>query len=256
MFKKIICIAILLFSFAGFGCEPAGPPKTILFIGNSFTYVNDLPGLFTKLARSGGKLVAAGMVAPGGYKLIQHVNDGNTIQKLNSQKWDMVVLQEQSQTPAIEDDKYDIMYPAIRSFNEMIRKAGAVPILYLTWGRKNGDTELGYSDYASMQDSLTKGYMDIAQELSIEVSPVGAAWKTAHERRPELELWAGDGVHPSLAGSYLAACVFYAVIYKKSPEGLGFKAGLDVDTASFLQTVASETVLTDTKKWLIPEEGK
>jgi hypothetical protein len=129
-------------------------------------------------------------------------------------------------------------------------------MLYMTWGRKNGDKDFGYKDYDSMQDSLTEGYMGIAEKLSIEVAPVGVAWKTAHERRMQLELWAGDGIHPSLAGSYLAACVFYAAIYKKSPVGLGFTAGLDKDTAGFLQSVAAETVLADLKKWFIPVEEK
>lgn len=256
MFKKIICFAILVFCFAVCGCGPAGLAKTILFIGNSFTGVNDLPNLLTQLARSGGKLVAADMCVPGGYKLFQHLKDTNTIQKLNSQKWDLVVLQEQSQTPAIEDDRYGLMYPAIREFNDKIRKLGAVPMLYMTWGRKNGDSEFGYSDYASMQESLIEGYMGIAHELSIEVAPVGVAWKTAHEQRPQLELWLVDGIHPSLAGSYLAACVFYAAIYKKSPAGLDFTASLDKDTAKFLQSIAAETVLTDLKKWFIPEEEK
>jgi hypothetical protein len=251
--KQILYAAILIGLLAGCGPETTGPTKSILFIGNSFTSVNNLPNLFTQLALSGGKSVTAAMCAQGGYKLFQHAADPVTGRELEEHKWDVVVLQEQSQTPAIENDKNAYMYPAIRDFNERIRKAGAVPMLYLTWGRKNGDSEFGYSDYSSMQEALTLGYMGIAQELSIEVAPVGAAWKTAHERQPILLLWAGDGIHPALAGSYLAACVFYAVIYGKSPEGLGYTAGLPLDTATFLQAIAAETVLTDPKKWFIPQ---
>jgi len=227
------------------------PAKAVLFIGNSFTYANNLPGLLVQLADSGGKKITTGMAAPGGYKLFQHASDPATKKVMEGRRWDVVVLQEQSQTPAIDNDKNTLMYPAVRELNDRIKKAGAVPMLYLTWGRKNGDIEFGYSDYNSMQEALTRGYMDIAKELSIEVSPVGVAWQTVHEKRPSLELWAGDGIHPNLAGSYLAACVFYAVIYGKSPEALSFTAGLPADTAVFLQVTASETVLTDPQKWLI-----
>ncbi|MGD0566033.1 MAG: DUF4886 domain-containing protein [Candidatus Goldiibacteriota bacterium] len=257
MFKRIIFFVlpaiIVFFTSCGDG-NPAlsGPEISILFIGNSFTSVNDLPGLFTKLAASGGHPVRSDMYAPGGYRLIQHMADQNVTRKLLDKKWDYIVLQEQSQVPAIENEKNNNMYPAVRGFFDRIKAAGAVPILYMTWGRKNGCPEIGYSDYTSMQERLIDGYMGIANELSMEVSPVGVAWKTAHELRPELELWGTDGIHPDVAGSYLAACVFYTVIYGKTPEGLNFTAGLPRDTAGFLQKTGGETVLSDPKKWFIP----
>ena len=96
--------------------------------------------------------------------------------------------------------------------------------------------------------------MGIANELSIEVAPVGVAWKAALEGRPELELWGSDGIHPGVEGTYLAACVFYTVIYGKTPEGLKFTAGLPWDIAKFLQKTAGESVLSDTKKWFIPAQ--
>jgi hypothetical protein len=254
----LFCLAI----FTGFstGCrkeEPLGPKKSFLFIGNSFTNVNDLPGTFAHLALSGGHPVTTAMIAPGSYKLFQHAATEATMNTIANQKWDYVILQEQSQTPAKETWRTNEMYPAVRLFNGKIRQSGAKPILYMTWGRKNGCPEMGFSDYHSMQEELRLGYLGIANELGIEVAPVGEAWKNSVENRPALELWASDGIHPSPAGTYLAACVFYAVIYNKSPEGLKYKANLQDDDAGFLQRIAAETVLTDLKHWNIqPETGQ
>ncbi len=243
MLSRLSCLALMLLLFTGCPSQNTLPGKSILFIGNSFTAVNDLPGMFVQLAKSGGSAVNARMCAPGGYRLIQHVSDPSTLSKLSSQKWDIVVLQEQSQAPAIQTERETYMYPAVRSFDGLIRKAGSVPLLYMTWGRKHGCPEIGFSDYGSMQEKLIEGYLGIAKELSIECAPVGIAWKTAVERRPYLELWAADGIHPSPAGTYLAACIFYAVIYHHSPEGLNFTAGLSFSDAGFLQAIAAETVL-------------
>ena len=143
------------------------------------------------------------------------------------------------------------MYPAVRLLDGDIRQAGAKPVLYMTWGRKNGFPEVGFSNFSSMQEQLTFGYLNIAHELGIRVAPVGVAWETAHERKPSLELWQGDGSHPTLAGTYLAACVFYAVLYQESPEELKYKVGLSRETARFLQSLAAETVLGHLKRWNI-----
>jgi len=247
--KKTATIIALLCILVFAGCN--GTKVKILFIGNSFTSVNNLPFQLTKLAKSGGIQVEAVMCATGGYRLSQHITSQDTLEKIKSRKWDYIVIQEQSQVPAIESEKNNGMYPAVREFYRIITDSGAVPILYMTWGRKNGCPEIGYSDYESMQEHLTDGYMGIANELGIEVAPVGEAWKTAHARRTELELWGPDAIHPSLAGTYLAACVFYTVIFKKSPESLMYNAGLGWGDAAFLQSVAADTVLKDMKKWLI-----
>ena len=252
---RIICPVIIIIFLIGCGDKTAalsGAEISVLFIGNSFTSVNNLPDLFTKLGTSGGHPVKTDMYAPGGYRLIQHMSDPAVTQKLIDKKWDYVVLQEQSQVPAIENEKNAGMYPAVRGFDGRIKTSGAVPILYMTWGRKNGCPEIGCADYGSMQEKLTAGYMAIAGELSMEVAPVGVAWKAAHERNPSLELWADDGIHPSLAGSYLAAAVFYAILYQQTPVGLGFRAGLPGETAKFLQGVAAEIVLADPKEWFVP----
>lgn len=230
----------------------AGPKLDLLFVGNSYTYVNDLPQMFVQLALSGHHLATAEMIAPGGWTLAQHANSKETLEKIAGKKWDDVILQDQSVEPSMEKSRAEEMFPAVRYLNYAVRQAGARPLLYLTWGRQKGLAEEGFKDFDSMQAQLTEGYMEIAKELNLSVVPVGEAWKAALAKDPGLNLWQGDGSHPTLEGTYLAACVFYASLYQKSPEGLEFPAGIPPAEARDLQTMAAQTVLTDRTRWNIP----
>jgi hypothetical protein len=75
--------------------------------------------------------------------------------------------------------------------------------------------------------------------LDAAVVPVGEAWRIAHQRSPGLDLWAPDGRHPSQAGTYLAACTFYGVLYEKSPVGNPYTAGLSREEVQVLQQAAA-----------------
>ena len=215
----------------------------ILFIGNSYTYVNDLPGMFTRLACSGGKRVVTGLAAPGGWTLAQHLASADTQNAIRSQQWDSIVLQEQSQIPSSASTRDQTMYPYVRGLVSLIRSVKARPYLFLTWGHRDGWPENNLNSYAAMQDQLYFGYVTIAQELSVDVVPVGPAWKNATGRTPSLNLWQDDGSHPTQNGTYLAACVFYATLFRQSPVGLDEYAGLPKETAETLQSIAAQTVL-------------
>jgi hypothetical protein len=234
------------------GCSPAGncsaaqssdPVVHILFIGNSYTYVNDLPGVFSQLACAGGHKVETAMAAEGGWTLADHIASSQTLEKLNQEKWDYVVLQEQSEMPAIEVSRTRVMYPAVRLLVHKIEELGAVPILFMTWGHADGVPEAGILTYEDMQARLYTGYMDIARELRIPVAPVGSAWLEARSQPTPLDLWQSDGSHPNENGTYLAACVFYATLFRQSPEGLSYRSGLSLETAQALQTIAAHAVL-------------
>jgi hypothetical protein len=212
----------------------------ILFIGNSYTYVNDLPGVFTRLACSGGYKVQTGLAAPGGWTLAQHDASNETLAALKQHKWDYVVLQEQSEIPAIQSARSQGMYPAVRQLVARIRASGAQPLLFMTWGHRDGDVQFGLPTYFDMQAQLTAGYLGIAQELNVPVIPVGTAWLKAWTQPTPLDLWQEDGSHPNEQGTYLAACVFYAAIFHQSPLGLGYYAGLDQETAKTLQSLAAD----------------
>jgi len=214
----------------------------VLFIGNSYTAVNDLPRLVAGLARAGRHPIAADSLAGGAMALCDHVAAAETARKLQSRKWAYVVLQEQSVLPALAGERDRWMYPAVRTLAEAARAQGAEPVLYLTWPRKDILREFGFASLEAMQAALTEGYLAIGHEIGAPVAPVGPAWLAAMARAPGLGLWQPDGSHPSLAGSYLAACVLYATLFGESPAGLPAPPGIPPDGVSTLQAVAAEGV--------------
>ena len=180
---------------------------SVLFIGNSFTYYNDLPAMIAALAREGGHKFVYQSETPGGCTFEKHWKDGKALIAINSRKWDFVVLQENSKRPF---DAKDLMFEYGQKLNAEIIKQGGETLLYMTWAPPDSDK----------QPVITSAYQELAKELNAMVVPVGIVWNTAVHEHPEIGLFAEDNHHPSPAGTYLAACVFYASIYGSSPEGL------------------------------------
>ena len=232
---------------------PAVPdPTRVLFVGNSLTFVNDLPKVFAELAWTAGHSVEVEMSAQGGQTLANHATSPSTLEKITDQSWNFVVLQEQSKIPAIAALRSEQMVPAVRLLDGKITENGAGTVLFLTWAGRDGLPGAGYEDYAAMQAGIEAGYLEVAGEIGALVAPAGVAWQRALEGDPRLELWQRDGIHPSPEGTYLAACVFYATLLGQSPEGASYLAGLPEETARFLQSVAAETVLGDPERWNMP----
>lgn len=232
-------------------CTGSSSCINILFIGNSYTYVNDLPGMFASLAKSGNHRVRTVMSAQGGMTFTDHLRSVETLDKIKSTQWDFVVLQEQSQVPSVMAVRNAQMYPSARALVSLIRKNGAEPIFFLTWAHRAGWQENGMPNYASMQQNINAGYMSIAHELDTMVAPVGVAWSEALRQNPQAPLWQADGSHPAAQGTYLAACVFYAVIFQESPEGLSYRDNLTTADAQWLQAIAADLVLNHKAQWNI-----
>ena len=225
-------------SRSGTGCMFAGDRcLRVLFIGNSYTSVNDLPGTFARLAASGGHPVETGMVAPGGASLADEVASPDVATALAGTRWGAVVLQEQSQLPASAQADTQ-MIPAVVSLVGTIRADGAIPYLLETWAHRDGWPENG-QDRARMQAAIDGAYARSAERSGSFVVPVGEAWQRALVAAPKVALWRDDGSHPSPAGTYLAACVLYRTMTHASPLGLSDTGGLDVATAAQLQQVAA-----------------
>ena len=248
-------ILLVLGSSARAGCglpTDSAPCTRVLFIGNSYTSVNDLPSVFANLARSGGHRVDAGKAAPDGARLADHASSSSTAAAITSAKWNVVVLQEQSQIPAVEQFRQAQMYPAARALVASVRQAGAQPMFFLTWAHRDGWTENGLVDYRSMQSAIDDAYLAIAGEQHAAIAPVGYAWQALLAQEASPGLWQDDGSHPTAKGTYLAACVFYAAIFRESPAGLTYRGDLSDVEASKLQEVAAATVLSDpaARQWL------
>jgi len=256
---KLTLLVVGCLLLSTLGCAPAMDCSNlqanetctrVLFVGNSYTYVNDLPTTFVKLARAGGHKTEVGMSAQGGWMLSDHVKSSDTIAKINSEKWNFVVLQEQSEVPSIQSSRTQEMYPAARILVSDIEAVGAKPILFITWAYRDGLPANGMPDYASMQAQINNGYILMAQAFNVPVTPVGVAWQNVRNQYPQINLWQDDGSHPTPEGTYLAACVFYADIFQQSPEGLSYQANLSTDVAHALQQVAADTVFNG--QWGIP----
>ena len=227
-------------------------PIEVLFVGNSLTFFNDLPDMFAELTRSAGQEIEVDMVAEGGWALADHAQSSATLEKIQRGSWDYVVLQEKSRLPAIPGLRNEYMVPAVRLLDEQISESGAETILFMTWGNRDGLPEAGYEDYVKMQSQIQAGYLEIGGELGAIVAPVGVAWQSAIEREPKSNLWQMDGIHPSREGTFLAANVFYALIFQQSPEGLIYNGDLTEETTQVLQAVAADTVLENLEQWHIP----
>jgi hypothetical protein len=250
----LVCLGLLLTSGCTASalptCSASGPAQCarILFLGNSYTYVNDLPATFARLAASGGKQVEVASVANGGETLADHAASSDSQAKIKAGHWSYVVLQEQSQTPATSGVQ-EFMYPAARDLAGKVEAVGAVPMFFMTWAHRDGMPEAGLPNYDSMQKSIDTGYLHIARELDVPVAPVGYTWYIVRHDHPEISLWIDDGSHPSSAGTYLAACVFYASVFRQSANGLSFHGDISNALAQTLQDEAGRHVLDMQSEW-------
>ena len=236
----VMTIALLLVAGCdGTNVDQAGGLR-ILFIGNSHTFTNDLPGTFAELARAGGHEISVDSSAKGGYTLEQHVADGDTQDKLNSGPWDFVILQESTVVFEQESERNARMAPAVRTLAESIEKAGGQTVLVMMWATSRAINQDELERFAEAQTQAAASTLEIAEDVDGLIAPVGIAWENALRQRPELKLWRYDRVHATQEGTYLMACVLYATIYRQSPVGLSATAGLPEETAQFLQEIATE----------------
>jgi hypothetical protein len=199
----------------------------ILFVGNSFTQRNDLPGLLAGLAAERGLHVKPDLISAGGASLRTHWNAGRPARVIETGSYDYVVLQEQSTLPVKNANR---MAENIRLFDETIRRAGSKTVLYMTWARQHTPDS---------QKAIADAYNLIGAELGAIVVPVGLVWQRFHAKHEKPQLYDQDQSHPTLAGTYLAACVFLAVLLKANPVGVETgPAGLSTQDMIALQHAA------------------
>lgn len=239
----------------------------VLYLGNSHTFFNDLPLLTYNLALSNGDTISYWENTPGGCTL-GHPDNGHLFNQtslglINYTDWDYVILQEHSLFGVIDYYRDTYMFPGAKALDSLIKLNNACTktIVQLIWGKKNGGQHcinshcsVDFADFSHMQDSLTSTYLRLADTLSSITAPTGVAWQQSIENGDPIELFDPDESHPSLAGSYLAACVYYAVMFQKSPVGLTFTGGLSLDAALYLQQIADEVVFYDPATWNLVDD--
>jgi hypothetical protein len=214
--KNLLLVLILFYSF-----QCAAQQKKILFIGNSFTYANgnpnapEIPISINGIAQNINPVdnlsyTIGDQVIQGGQTLQGHYDAGVALQKIRQGGWDFVVLQEQSLRPY---DNPQLYYQYVRLFDAEIKLVGAKTVIYMTWAYKN--------DWYKFP-TYVNNFEQIASEVNAIVVPCGKAWEKARAERPNFNLYASDDVHPSSQGSYLNACVFFATLAGRNPEGTSY----------------------------------
>lgn len=225
----------------------------VLFLGNSYTYVNNLPQLVHDVALSAGDTLMFDSNAPGGYQLVDHYGNATSQSKIIAGGWDYVVLQGQSQEPIILTSQFNSGGAALSNLINQYNPC-AVIMPYMTWGRKNGDASNCpvfpvMCTYQGMDTTLRNHYLDLTATLNGEVSPVSVVWNYIRQNHPAIELYQADESHPSAAGSYAAACCFYAAIFKKDPTLITYNFGLSASQASIIRSAAKTIVFDNLPEW-------
>lgn len=258
--SKILLLTWILVLFANQLFAQEHP--RVLFIGNSYTAVNDLPQMVAEIAQSMGEDLEYRSNTPGGCTFEMHCHN-QSMTMICEGDWDFVVMQEQSQLPAFPMDSVELyVFPFAQQLVDSIyvHNPCAEPMFYMTWGRKNGDTEFGYppmDTYEGMDSLLYARYMQMGEDNDASVCPVGRVWHYLRDHNEEIELYMSDESHPSLAGSYAAACAFYTMIFDRDPDSISYNVGLDENNARAIRSAVHEVVYDSLWRWRrpLPEAG-
>jgi len=232
---------------------PDSSSPRVLFIGNSYTSVNNLPQIFHDVAATGGHAPAEiKAVTPGGVTLYQQLNSPDTLKAIDEGNWDIVILQAQSLEAAMSEQfpnwRYYFLKGAAGLYDRI--KAGsphAKIILYQTWARHadywndpKADRSIG-NNPADMQARIRKWHQNAAaQKNDFLIAPVGDAWELNYKNPNAIRLHAGDNSHPAFNGSYLAALVIYGTIYHPLNLNVPYHGDLNSADTFYLQTIAMQ----------------
>lgn len=257
--KKIVFCAGLLF------CGNLLLSQTrVLFIGNSYTAVNNLPQLTADCALSigfAGMPMEVASSTPGGTTFQVHTTNATSQSLINQGNWDYVVLQEQSQLPSFPDSQVATeCFPFAAQLNNQILSVDSCTetVFYMTWGRQNGDASNcafwpPVCTYEGMDSLLNLRYRQMAIDNSAILSPVGALWNYIRNTYPEINLYSADGSHPSLEGSYAAACSMIAVMLRTDPYLITYSSTLDPVVAEKIKLAAQTVVFNNLLEWHVGE---
>jgi len=176
-------------------------PFQVLFIGNSHTYKNEMPFIFREKAKQAGRRVDVFMISHGGWHLKQHLEESSHEAEFNIKTgyFEYVVLQEHTH-PFEEETVYR---ESVKKFAETIKAAGAVPVIYATWAKK---------DEPNMAPVIEAIQRNAAGDFGCLYAPVGDEWRKHIGADPAVDLFADDRRHANIHGSTLAAEVLWKVI--------------------------------------------
>ncbi len=221
-------LAAVLLASSGSTTEAGGPKALrVLFVGNSLTATNDLPAAVAGIARGAGRRLEYRTIAPGGYSLEDHWNQGDARAALASGPWDVLVMQQGPS--ALPESQANLREWATR-FAAEARARGVRPALLTVWPES-------YRRGALPQ--VIASYRRAAAAARAELLPAGLAWRLAWRCDPRLGLYGPDGFHPSSLGTYAAALTVYGRLFKAPLLGLAPPSGVRGRTARLVQWAAA-----------------
>lgn len=255
------CIMVFFGFFICTVIQAQTQTKKALFLGNSYTSVNNLPQMVADVAASTGDLLLYDSNTPGGYTLQGHSTNTISLSKISNGNWDYVVLQEQSQLPSFPIAQVQTqVFPYAQALDSIINAENpcAETVFYMTWGRENGDASNCAAwppvcTYSGMDSLLNLRYRTMADTNDAILSPVGAVWNYLRQHFPSIDLYQADGSHPTTAGTYAAACSFYTALFRKDPTAITFDAALSASDAADIRNVAKLVVYDSLANWHIGE---
>ena len=194
----------------------------VLFIGNSYTYYNEMPKIVEALAAGNGKELITHQVTKGGWYLHKYLDEKNEfhdklMELIAENKYEVCFLQEQSMCPYLDYERFTD--GAKRLMNLMENVAGEF-VLYQTWARKEGSPSLEKHNLTAQEfgEGIVAAYEKFGAEMGLRVSPVGRMFAKFRSVDPETELYNEDKSHPAYAGSCLAALQHYKTLFGELPE--------------------------------------
>lgn len=249
MKKKFWVIAIIL--FLTFGNSALAKNIDVLFIGNSYTSANGLPEMVAKIAASDSKntiQITSTQFTRNAAKLKQLLEEGEAVKTLYSKThWDFVILQEQSAWALYP---YDVnrAYLAAREWHSLVKPRSSNIAFFSSWARQpkshwysDPETAEIFKDAIYMQKKLDDGGRKLAFIMGAVIIPIGDYWVYINSKHPEIQLYATDGSHPSLLGTYATALVFYRYFTKiNNVESVSYVPdGIDPNQAKILRQLLS-----------------
>jgi hypothetical protein len=207
--RRAVLVVLAACVWSAAGAAQDRPARSVLFVGNSLTYVNDLPAMLRRVAGAAGRQVRVAMVAAPDLAVIDHTTGATDApRKIARGRWDAVVLQ-QGPTPA--GICRDTLVIAAMRLAPAIRASGGRPALFLPWSRRGFPASL---------DPAAASVTAAARAVGGAVVPVGVAWRKALEADPALPLYREDGYHPAPAGTLLAALTVYERVLGGDARGI------------------------------------
>lgn len=228
LIRSLLIIGVYLCSNSSFAQKDT---LRVLFVGNSYTYYSNLPKLVSDLSKDTSTFIQTRVSAIGGARLKYHYNQERSLKTkelIKNGNFDIVVLQEQSMGTLTNKEEF-LLYS--KKLSDYIKKHGAKPYFFTTWSREKTP---------QTQNTITKVYKEAALQNNGVVVLVGEAWKLAKKKQPSIKLYAEDGSHPTLLGTFLTAAVFVKTITGSLPSKIDNTRKLDLSSFEFCFQIANQ----------------